>query len=190
MSITLVKRVDEKCPHGIYEYSVEHSMWRFIKSDGEYFKPDSKGVYVIYFDNTKCSACRKYDGIWFPFVESYTQKKRDTRFMIILCDWFARECKSTAAAESFKKYDVHASPTTIVLYADDDGSVKYQEKYEGVMYEFELKLVLDNFEERAIKYLKGEKVSPPISKESSSKALEDIIMQILKALVQGKKEEG
>ncbi|MEM2528393.1 MAG: hypothetical protein QXG40_03245, partial [Ignisphaera sp.] len=63
MSTTLVKRVDEKCPHGIYEYSAEHSMWRFIKSDGEYFKPDSKGVYVIYFDNTKCSACRKYDGI-------------------------------------------------------------------------------------------------------------------------------
>lgn len=188
MSTTLVKRVDEKCPHGIYEYSVEHSMWRFIKSDGEYFKPDSKGVYVIYFDNTKCSACRKYDGVWFPFVESYTQKKRDTRFMIILCDWFARECKSTAAAESFKKYDVHASPTTIVLYAADDGSVKYQEKYEGVMYEFELKLVLDNFEERAVRYLKGEKVSPPISKESSSKALEDIIMQILKALAQGKKE--
>jgi len=36
--------------------------------------------------------------------------------------------------------------------------------------------------------MKGEKVSPPISKESG-KALEELIMQILKALTLGEKKE-
>ncbi len=182
-----VKRVDEKCIHGIYIYDPRQNLWILMQRDGGYFKPSGKGVYVIYFDNGKCSACRKYDGIWFPFVEKYSKDRNDINFVIILCDWFARECSSQAASESFKHFDVHASPTTIALYSDEKGEIKYQEKYEGVLYEFELKLILENFLERAEKHMRGEKVTPPISKESSSKAIEDIVMQILKALM-GQKE--
>jgi len=183
------KKVGADSPHGIYIYRPKEKVWEFLRADGDPFEPLDKGVYVVYFDNTKCTACRRYDEIWFPFVERWSSEKgNNTKFVIILCDWFARECKSQAAAESFRRFDVHASPTTIVLYADDSKAIRYQEKYEGVMYEFELKLVLDKFEERAQKAMKGEKVSPPISKESG-KALEELIMQILKALTLGEKKE-
>jgi len=120
-------------------------------------------------------------------ILEYLKNRNDINFVIVLCDWFARECSSSAASESFEHFDVHASPTTIVLYSDEKGEIKYQEKYEGVLYEFELKLILENFLERAEKHMRGEKVTPPISKESSSKALGDIVMQILKALI-GQKE--
>ncbi|MEM2627990.1 MAG: hypothetical protein QW775_07055, partial [Ignisphaera sp.] len=110
-------------------------------------------------------------------------------FIIVLCNWFARDCNSTAAAETFKRFDVHASPTTIVLYVDENNEIKYQEKYEGVLYEFEIKLVLDGFEERVAKALRGEKVSPPIEKKSSN-VLDEIILQILKAIIEkGDKQE-
>jgi len=185
----MFKKIGVDSPHGIYIYRSKEKVWEFVRADGDAFEPLDKGVYVIYFDNTKCSACRKYDEVWFPFVEKWSSERGDSaKFVIVLCDWFARECKSQAAAESFKKFEVHASPTTVVLYADDVKAVRYQEKYEGVMYEFELKLVLDKFEERAQKAMKGEKVSPPISKESG-KALEELIMQILKALTLGEKKE-
>lgn len=188
---TTLKRVDEKAPHGLYLYEPRHSAWRLIATEGEAFKPAERGVYVLYFDNAKCSACRKYDNVWFPFVEKWYGEGRghNTRFVIVFCDWFARECKSQAAAETFRKFDVHASPTTVVLYADSDGSVRYQEKYEGVLYEFELSLVLKEFEDRALKAMRGEKVSPPISKGSSSKAIEELVTQILKALLLGEKKE-
>ncbi len=183
------KRLDSSSPHGIYLYNSETGLWELLRSDGNAFEPFGNGVYVIYFDNAKCSACKRYDEIWYPFVEKWVREKgKNVKFVIVLCEWFARECKSSAAAESFKKFDVHASPTTIVLYVDDSNTIKYQEKYEGVMYEFELKLILENFVERALKAMKGEKVSPPISKESS-KSLEDLIMQILKALTLGEKKD-
>ncbi|MEM0027167.1 MAG: hypothetical protein QXT53_06405 [Ignisphaera sp.] len=183
------KRLDSSSRHGIYLYNPETEAWELLRSDGNAFEPLGKGVYVIYFDNARCSACKRYDEIWYPFVEKWAKEKdKDTKFVIVFCEWFARECKSSAAAESFKKFDVHASPTTIVLYADDSNAIKYQEKYEGVMYEFELKLILEKFVERALKAMRGEKVSPPISKESG-KSLEDLIMQILKALTLGEKKD-
>ncbi|MDK6028390.1 hypothetical protein QPL79_03310 [Ignisphaera sp. 4213-co] len=183
------KRLDSSSPHGIYFYDDRIGMWKLLRSDGGAFEPFEKGVYVIYFDNAKCSACRRYDEIWYPFVDKWIKEKdKGFKFVIVFCDWFARECRSSAAAETFKKFDVHASPTTIVLYVDNNNTVKYQEKYEGVMYEFELKLILEKFEERALKAMKGEKVSPPISKESG-KSLEDLIMQILKALTLGEKKD-
>lgn len=176
------KTVNADMPNGIYIYNKERNGWQLIRIDGEVFKPERKGVYVIYFDNTKCSACRKYDTIWFPFINNNAQNLKQYNFVIILCNWFARDCNSKAAAETFKQFDVHASPTTVVLYVDDNGEVRYQEKYEGVLYEFELKLILEGFEERAIKAMKGEKVTPPIEKKSST--IDELIIQILKALLE------
>lgn len=178
----MLKIVNESSQNGIYTYDSASGLWKFIRSEGDYYKPDKKGIHVIYFDNAKCSACRKYDNIWFPFVQNTATTKNNTYFVIILCNWFARDCTSKAAAESFRFYDIHASPTTLVIYVDDRGEIKYQEKYEGVLYEFELKLILENFEERALKAMKGEKVSPPIDKKSS--AVDDIILQILKQIIE------
>jgi hypothetical protein len=183
------KTVNENMPNGIYIYDKDKNGWRLIRTDGEPFKPDRKGVYVVYFDNTKCSACRKYDTIWFPFIENNTQNLRQFNFVIILCNWFARDCNSTAAAETFRHFDIHASPTTVILYADENGEIKYQEKYEGVLYEFELKLVLEGFEERATKSMRGEKVTPPLEKKSGN-IVDELILQILKTLLEkGSKEK-
>lgn len=185
-----LKIVNETSPNGIYIYNHDEGVWYLVKVDDGPFKPNKKGVYVMYFDNAKCSACRKYDSVWFPFIENNMRNKKNINFIIILCNWFARECNSKAAAESFKHYDVHASPTTVILYADENGEVRYHEKYEGVLYEFELKLVLENFEERALKAMKGEKVSPPLEKKSSG-IIEDIILQILRSVLEkGAKEKS
>jgi len=183
------KIVNENSPHGIYVYDHEKGSWQLVQVEDGPFKPNKKGIYVIYFDNAKCSACRKYDTIWFPFIENSMQTKKEITFVIVLCNWFARDCKSKSASETFKQFDVHASPTTIVLYVDENGEIKYQEKYEGVLYEFELKLVLEQFEDRAQKALRGEKVAPPIEKKSSS-ALEDLIMQILKSIIEKGEKKG
>ncbi|MEM1541389.1 MAG: hypothetical protein QW101_02545 [Ignisphaera sp.] len=189
-SSSTLKIVNETSQNGIYLYDPKNSVWIFLRSDGDSYKPDKKGIYVLYFDNAKCSACRKYDNIWFPFVQNNANTKNNLYFVVILCNWFARDCTSKAASESFKHYDVHASPTTIVLYVDESGEIKYQEKYEGVLYEFELKLILENFEERAMKAVKGEKVSPPIEKKSSSNVIEDIVLQILRSIFEkGGKEQ-
>ena len=177
-----VKEVDVKCPHGIYIYDRKRDLWVLVRSEGDYYKPVEDGIHIIYFDNTKCPACRKYDNIWFPFVRKAANKMQKCIFVIILCDWFARECKSEAASKSFRQYDIHASPTTLFLYVNN-GSIVYQEKYEGVLYEFELKLIIEGFEERAMKHMKGEKVAPPIAKASPAQALESLILQILKEII-------
>ncbi len=177
-----VKEVDTKSPHGIYVYDKVRDLWILVKSDGEAFEPTEDGVYVIYFDNTKCPACRKYDTIWFPFVKKWSKDHPNHRFVIILCDWFARECKSQAASSSFRKYNIHASPTTVFMYVKD-GKKVYDEKYEGVLYEFELKLILEGFEERAKKYLRGEKVEVPVKKESIEASLQKLIAEIIKQIL-------
>lgn len=177
-----VKEVDTKCPHGIYIYDRDRDLWMLVRSDGDAFEPSEDGVYVIYFDNTKCPACRKYDTIWFPFVRKWSKEHHNHKFVVVLCDWFARECKSEAASNSFRKYDVHASPTTVITYVKD-GKRVYDEKYEGVLYEFELKLILEGFEERANKHLRGEKVELPIKKESVEASLQKLIAEIIKQLL-------
>ena len=50
---------------------------------------------------------------------------------MVLCDWFSDNCRSSAAAESFKIHRVSASPT-IHIYAVKDGRRVYDERLEGV----------------------------------------------------------
>ncbi len=172
------KEVGPKSPHGIYLYSVKRNEWVLIERDGERFKPFSDGYYVLYFDNTKCPACRKYDKIWFPFVKQHAPKLRNYFFVIILCEWFAHACKSKAASESFRHYDVHASPTTILLHVKD-GEVAYDEKYEGVLHEKEIGEVILKFPERAERAERGEKVELPRRKSLE----EELILALLKKLL-------
>ncbi len=174
----------------MYIYDRANDEWVLIRVEGDPFKPTKDGVYVIYFDNTKCPACRRYDPIWFNYVRKYASKDPKLNFVIVLCEWFARNCNSEAASKTFREYDVHASPTTIFLYVKGGKSV-YSEKYEGVLYEFELSMITDGFVERAEKSLKGEKVQPPI-KATASSALQQLIAELLKMIIEKelKQEQG
>jgi len=118
-------------PNGIYVYDQARSKWVLKHVDGDYFKPWEDGVYVIYFDNTKCPACRAYDAYWYPFVKLFGPMFKNAHYIVILCDWFSRECDSSIARGSFEHYDIHASPTTLLLYVENT-VVKANDRLEGV----------------------------------------------------------
>ncbi len=130
----LKKRVTVEDEHGVYVY--RGGEWVLMRKDGEAFKIGEfgDGVYVVYFDNTKCPACRLHDSAWFPFVEEHS---KEAYFVIILCEWFARKCESQAASKTFLTYRVKASPTTIFARVEN-GEIVYQEKKEGYMSRREL----------------------------------------------------
>jgi len=175
-----VKKVVADCPHGIYVYDREKSGWRLIRTEGKHFEVGElgDGVYVIYFDNTKCPACRKYDLYWYPFMETTAKTLDGYYFVIILCEWFAGKCRSPAAAATFKHYKVVASPTTLLAYVVD-GKTIYTEKYEGVLTLEELLKVVPSFKERGERARRGEKVEPPLK----DKVSKDELLELLKKLL-------
>ncbi|MEM0495199.1 MAG: thioredoxin family protein [Thermofilum sp.] len=120
-------RVGRGSPHGIYVYSPEARRW--VSASRESILAD--GAYVIYFDNTSCSACRKFDETWFPFTERAAAESR-VRFVIVLCEWFAKRCTSEDAKELFKEFDVHISPTLVFLRREN-GKIVKKLKAEGLM---------------------------------------------------------
>lgn len=122
-----LKKVGVTSPHGIYVYDKARDIWVLKRTEGEEFKPWKDGYYVIYFDNTHCPACRIYDLVWFPYVSLIGRKLKDTEFVIILCEWFGRRCRSSAAGKSFEKYSIHASPTTVLLKVESNVIVKRED---------------------------------------------------------------
>lgn len=127
-----LEEVGVDSPHGVYMYDPGKKVWRLIAVEGGPFKPREDGIYVVYFDNTRCPACRIYDFAWYRFVEEESRRGNPPRFVIVLCDWFAHECRSDAAAASFRWYRVHASPTTLFLYVKN-GEVVEEERREGAL---------------------------------------------------------
>lgn len=134
--------VEPTNPHGIYIYARSLDKWVKVGING-YFKPLLDGVYVIYFDNAKCGACRIYDLFWFPFVK-LVGNYSNVYYVITLCEWFARNCRDESAVETFKFYDVHASPTT-VLVAVKNGDIIGKEKVEGIKRMHELSDIIEKF---------------------------------------------
>ncbi len=145
-----VKEVLTTSPHGIYHYVREKDVWRLEIVEGEAYVPEKDGFHVIYFDNTRCPACRIYDLYWFPWVREVARKHKDTYFTIVLCSWFARECNSSAASKTFKYWSVRASPTTLFLYVRN-GKVVMDSKREGVMDQDKLTTTYTLFRELAQK---------------------------------------
>ncbi|WFO75095.1 hypothetical protein J4526_08485 [Desulfurococcaceae archaeon MEX13E-LK6-19] len=139
-----VKIVDVKSPHGVYVYNKKDKLWDLVMVDGEAFKPWKDGYWIIYFDNTRCPACRIYDFSWYVYVETIGRTMDDTEFVIILCDWFARECKSEAAKKSFEEYDIHASPTTILMKVSN-GKIEKMERVRGAKNLGELIEIINKF---------------------------------------------
>ncbi len=126
------KLVKTDSPHGIYRYDRSLREWVLIDRDGDGFKPYRDGYYIIYFDNTKCPACRLYDLFWYPFIETIGRELEGVEYIIVLCEWFARQCDSRAASNTFKKYGIRASPTTVFLEVRG-GSIARKEFVRGVM---------------------------------------------------------
>jgi len=171
------KEVGSKSPHGIYIYDHVRDEWVLVQVDGGYFEPRREGYYVIYFDNTKCPACRKYDLYWFPYTKSVAGRLGGYYFIIVLCEWFAGRCRSEAASSSFTFYDIHASPTTLLLRVKG-GKVVYNEKYEGVLTAEELRKVVEGFADRAEKAERGERVELPV-KRGGEEELIDLLRKLL-----------
>ncbi len=126
------KIVDVDSPHGIYKYERSTREWILIDTDSDGFKPYKDGYYVIYFDNAKCPACRIYDLFWYPFIETIGRNLSNVEFIIVLCEWFARQCRSRAASNTFKKFEVIASPTTALIEVKNNNIVR-EEKIRGVV---------------------------------------------------------
>lgn len=133
------KKITEKDEHGIYVYS--GGEWKLLRREGEAFRVGElgDGVYVVYFDNTRCPACRLHDVSWFPFVEKHAG---EAFFVIVLCEWFARRCESPAASKTFLQYRVKASPTTLFARVKK-GNIEVEERKEGYMSLSELEEVYE-----------------------------------------------
>jgi len=176
----LVRKVVADCPHGIYVYDREKSAWRLIRVEGSHFEVGEfgDGTYVVYFDNTKCPACRKYDLYWYSFMETTAKTLDGYYFVIVFCEWFASRCRSPAAASTFRHYKVVASPTTLLAYVVDRKTV-YTEKYEGVLTLEELLKVIPTFRERGERARKGEKVEPPLKERASRDELLELLKKLL-----------
>ncbi len=185
-SLKRYKVIGADSPHGIYLYDKLNDEWVLTSVDGEAFLPRSDGYYIIYFDNTKCSACRKYDKYWFPYVRKAAKELSDHYFVIVLCEWFARNCRSESASKTFTTFDVHASPTTYLLHVKD-GEVAYKEKYEGYLTDTELEKVVGEFKARAEKAERGEKVELPKREEVDVVELLKKLLEAISAEAEAKK---
>ena len=114
------------CPNGVYVYDFEKKTWRLE----EKLPFKENGYYVIYFDNSSCPACRKFDQEWFSFVDSLDPPR--PTLIVVLCDWFAKLCASEYAKKLFEVFDVHISPTVFFMIRED-GKITRMFKHEGLL---------------------------------------------------------
>ncbi|MEM1640596.1 MAG: thioredoxin family protein [Acidilobaceae archaeon] len=141
-------------PNGIYVFQESSKKWTLLRSEGEPFSIGElgEGVYFVYFDNTLCPACRAQDQHLLKVLLKYGSNS-EIKFVIILCDWFASTCTSQAAAETFRKYEVKASPTILIAKVKSNGMVI--ERLEGVrkdsVLEYYLKKALGEHVEEELK---------------------------------------
>jgi len=141
------EKIDPNSPNGLYIYDKKSDKWIYIEVSIDYFQPRMDGVYVIYFDNAKCPACRVYDIHWFPYVRLLGSSLDNVYFIVILCNWFARDCNSSIASKTFEHYNVHASPTTILLSVKN-GEIVDKEIVEGVKTLDKLAELVESFMSR------------------------------------------
>lgn len=120
-------------PHGIYLY--RDGDWVLYRREGDPIRlgEAGDGTYIIYFYNIKCPACRMFTPQWEIFVK-LAEKKLKGRLHIftVLCEWFSRECNSTAAARSFDEMDVTSTPTVVIAKVID-GRVEDKTTLPGYM---------------------------------------------------------
>ncbi len=118
-------------PNGVYVFDHKRRVWSILRKEGEPFRLGElgKGLYIVYFDNLYCPACRSQDHHIYKLVLKYGNRD-DVFFVIVVCDWFADNCKSEAASRTFREYKVSASPTLMIVKVSDGNVV--EERLEGV----------------------------------------------------------
>jgi len=133
-------------PNGVYVYDSKKRVWSILRREGEPFRIGElgKGVYIVYFDNLYCPACRSQDHHIYKLVTRYGSRG-DIFFVIVVCDWFADNCNSEAASKTFREYKVTASPTIIVAKVSDEGVV--EERREGVRTDNAIEYYIKKFME-------------------------------------------
>ena len=114
------------CPNGVYVYDHEKKTWMLE----EKIPLMENGYHVIYFDNANCYACRKFDNEWFSFADSVDPPK--PLLIVVLCNWFAKQCSSEHAKRLFEIFDVHISPT-IVFMIREEGKITRMYRHEGIL---------------------------------------------------------
>ncbi len=175
MSVKALKasRLGRGSTNGVYRFSFSERLWVILSEDVKPLVPPERYA-VLYFDNTLCPVCRVYDESWYPFIESSSKDLMDMGIApyIVLCDWFTQQCYSAKAALTFINYEVHASPTTIVM-ATRDGKVTYMEKYEGALSERDLREIVLKFPERALSVENGRSVERPLTESDMLRRLEE-----------------
>jgi len=171
---TRTGRLDDSLPNGVYAYDKVSRAWVLLDEEASPLTPKER-VSVIYFDNSLCPVCRRYDEVWYPFIDSNLDALKDFGLYIAYCNWFTQNCTSLKAALTFIEYGVKASPTT-VLVLSDGGKVLYTERYEGLLTERDLRTIVFSFPERAERALRGEKVERPITEGD----MLDLLSRVLK----------
>jgi len=133
-------------PHGIYYYDVDRKQWVLVRQKGESLRLGEKGdgLYVVYFNNAKCAACRAFTPQWDATLEMVTKKLGRIHAFVVLCDWFQGECSSEAAASSFREFDVSSSPTVVVARVSN-GSVEESTNLPGFMRADELFKIIKKY---------------------------------------------
>ena len=109
--------------NGVYVYSFGEKRWKLLRVDGEAFRVGElgPGIYLVYFDNLECSVCKLQDEeLMKTFNSLGPDMLEKLKAVVVVCDWFARKCRSEAAAKTYKLYDVHMSPTTLVCRAYEE----------------------------------------------------------------------
>ncbi|MEM4833282.1 MAG: hypothetical protein QW809_06285 [Sulfolobales archaeon] len=149
----VLERIEPDSPHGIYVYDFSTEKWVLKQVSGNPNLPWGDGYYLIYFDNARCPACRSYDNHWFPFVKIFGGMFKEFNYVVVLCDWFARECVSEAASSAFRKFDIHASPTTLILQVVN-GQIVRKEEISGVKK-------LNELLEKVTEFTRGSTIAKP-----------------------------
>ncbi len=124
--------------HGVYVYDKVSEMWSPISG----LRRTREGFSIVYFKNTKCSACREFDKYWTRFVENMSARYVDTDFYLVVCGWFAGDCNSKYAKALFQEYDIYASPSLLFLY-NVGKSEKIVEKISGVLNVNQLEMIYE-----------------------------------------------
>ena len=64
-------KITVKNEHGVYIKT--RKGWVLYRKEGDPFKIGELGdkIYIIYFDNTRCPACRMFDPVWWSFIKKH-----------------------------------------------------------------------------------------------------------------------
>lgn len=166
---------------GIYIYD---GVWRKIDVDGPYV-PEDDGIYVIYFRNSGCPACKAFDKIWNKFV--LHNREKPIKFTIAQCTEFFINCNSTSAADTFVFYLIFETPQVVVIVVKDN-TISYLEREAGFITYEKLEDFILNVETRMNSHLSEieEEGGEGIYIDLTERNWKEVVRKIKALLIEGK----